>query len=123
MVSASQRREGWCRVKTVEQLKPNFGPVYAAAMYPGLAEIFHKHGFALAVHGSLARDLDLIAVPWADSVSCAETVLDDVTTKYAVRVIGWEKKNHGRRAYTLSCGFGECAIDLSFLFNGEGGGA
>jgi hypothetical protein len=27
------------------------------------------HGYALAVHGSLARDIDLIAVPWRPDVS------------------------------------------------------
>lgn len=103
-------------MKTVEQLKPNFGPVYTAAMYPGLAEIFHRHGYALAVHGSLARDLDLIAVPWTEKVSSTQAVLKDVTDKYALNVIGLpQTMNHGRLAYTLSCGFGECAIDLSFM--------
>jgi len=107
-------------MKTADQLKPNYGPAYAAAMYPELAAIFHRHGYALAVHGSLARDLDLIAVPWAETVSDAATVLRDVTTVFALRLIGepW-KKNHGRMAYTLSCGFGACAIDLSFVPNAE----
>lgn len=103
-------------MKTVDQLKPNFGPAYAAAMYPGLAAIFHRHGYALACHGSLARDFDLIAVPWAESVSGVDAVLKDVTTEYALRLVGEPAaRNHGRIAYTLSCGFGECAIDLSFL--------
>lgn len=103
-------------MKTHDQIKPNFGPVYAAAMYPGLAKIFQRHGYALACHGSLARDFDLIAVPWAESVSDRDDVLADVTKEYALRLIGCpEPRNHGRVAYTLSCGFGECAIDLSFL--------
>ena len=103
-------------MKTADQLKPNYSPVYTAAMYPGLCEIFHRHGYALAVHGSLARDLDLIAVPWADHVNCIEAVLKDVTTTYALTVVGQpETKNHGRVAYSLSCGFGECAVDLSFM--------
>jgi hypothetical protein len=103
-------------MKTAEQLKPNYAPVYAAAMYPGLCEIFHRHGYALAVHGSLARDLDLIAIPWAGSISCPAKVLEDVTTEYAVRLIGEvEQKPWGRIAYTLSCGFADCAIDLSFI--------
>jgi hypothetical protein len=103
-------------LKTENKIKPNFAPVYAAAMYPGLAQIFNRHGYALAVHGSLARDFDLIAVPWADKISNVATVLDEVTAIYAVRVIGEPtKKNHGRVAYTLSCGFGECALDLSFI--------
>ena len=103
-------------MKTSDQLKPNYGPVYAAAMYPGLATIFHRHGYALACHGSLARDFDLIAVPWMDEVSDFDDVLKDVTTKYALRLVGKpELKKHGRVAYTLSCGFGDCALDLSFI--------
>ena len=108
-------------MKTSENLKPNYGPVYAAAMYPGLSAIFHQHGYALAVHGSLARDLDLIAVPWVEVVSKPEAVLKQITTEYAVTLVEnplpFEVKPHGRIAYTLSCGFGECAIDLSFLPN------
>jgi len=107
-------------VKATEELKPNYGPVYAAAMYPGLCEIFHGHGYALACHGSLARDFDLVAIPWAESVSSHQAVLKSVTTTYAVRLIGGpENKLWGRIAYTISCGFGECAIDLSFMGGGN----
>ena len=38
-------------------------PAYAV-MYPGLVAIARKHGYALAIHGSMKRDFDLIAVPW-----------------------------------------------------------
>lgn len=109
-------------MKTADQIKPNYGPVYAAAMYPGLAEIFQRHGYALAVHGSLARDLDLIAVPWAETVSDVETVIAEMTATYAVRIIDGipTLKNHGRLTYTVSVGFGECSIDLSFTPSTEG---
>jgi len=94
----------------------NYGPVYAAAMYPELCEIFRKNGYALAVHGSLARDFDLIAVPWADEVSSIDKVLKDMTDYFAVQVVGKpQDKNYGRIAYTISCGFGNCSIDLSFF--------
>ncbi len=103
-------------MKTADQLNPNYAPVYAAAMYPDLAVIFHEHGYALAVHGSLARDFDLIAVPWAETVSDATVVVAEVTKKFAVRIVGnIEQRNHQRIAYTLSVGFGECAVDLSFF--------
>lgn len=101
--------------KTLEQLKPNYGPVYAAAMYPGLCSVFQKHGYALAVHGSLARDFDLIAVPWTEKPSDPETVISEMLKVYAVSVIDSLVKNHGRIAYTISVGFGECALDLSFM--------
>ena len=61
--------------KTPAQIKPNYSPVYAAALYPDLAAICISHGYALAVHGSLARDFDLIAVPWAAQTSPPELVL------------------------------------------------
>ncbi len=104
-------------MKTAEEIKPNFAPVYAAALYPGLAKIFVSHGYALAVHGSLARDFDLIAIPWAEKVSSIENVLKDMMTEYAVWILEGdpEIKSHGRIAYTLAVGFGECAIDLSFF--------
>ncbi len=106
-------------MKTAEQIKPNFGPVYAAAMYPGLAKICQQHGYALAVHGSLARDFDLLAVPWVEMVSKPDEVLRAITTEYALELVenpvAFEVKPHGRIAYTLACGFGQCAIDLSFL--------
>ncbi len=96
--------------------KPSYAPVYAAAMYPELAEIARSHGYALAVHGSLARDLDLIAIPWVDNPGTPEAVIAEITTTFAAREIGEVgKKPHGRLAYTLSIGFGHCAIDLQFM--------
>lgn len=105
-------------MKKPEELKPNFGPAYAAAMYPDLAKIFISNGYALAVHGSLARDLDLVAVPWESELTEPLKVIQEVCNQFAVRLVGdGEKRNHGRVAYTLSVMFGECSIDLSFLPN------
>ena len=36
------------------------------------------HGYALAVHGSEMRDLDLIAVPWTEQASSAEVVAEAI---------------------------------------------
>ena len=97
-------------------MKPaNFAPWYAA-LYPQFAEIGRKHGYALAVHGSMARDFDVIAIPWREDVSTPREVLDDVLSQFAVDEIGEPTiKNHGRVAYTLSIGFGECFADWSFM--------
>lgn len=95
---------------------PSYAPVYAAALYPDLAGIVRRHGYALAVHGSLARDFDLVCVPWADVVSSEQLVLDAITSEFDIRVIGGaETKKHGRRAYCISIGHGECRLDLSFM--------
>jgi len=103
-------------MKTAEQVKPNYAPVYAAALYPDMAEIFVKHGYALAVHGSLRRDFDLIAVPWVKSPSDPDVVLAEITKTFFIRQVdGGSMRDHGRKAYSISVGFGECAIDLSFF--------
>lgn len=94
---------------------PNNAPVYAA-IYAELAEVFRDSGYALAIHGTLARDFDLIAVPWAEVCHSPHYVLEKVTTIFAVSVVGGATvKEHGRVAWSISIGHGECAIDLSFM--------
>jgi len=45
-------------------------------MYPGMCDIARKHGYALAIHGTVTTDLDLIAIPWTDEASPAIAVKD-----------------------------------------------
>jgi hypothetical protein len=86
------------------------------ALYPNLAKVARKHGYALAVHGTLVRDMDLICVPWADSVSPPVDVVNEITSTFWITRVGEPtKKRHGREAWTISIGHGECALDLSFL--------
>lgn len=97
-------------------MKPaTFAPAYCA-IYPGLAEIVREHGYALAVHGSMARDFDVICIPWVEKPSKPETVIHAICGRFAIHSIGApELKTHGRIAYILSIGFGDCACDLSFM--------
>lgn len=101
-------------------MKPaNNAPVYAS-IYGELAELVRLHGYALAIHGSLARDFDLVCIPWAEHVATPRQVLEAITTKFAVRLLenedipACELKPHGREAYTLIFRWGTAAIDLSF---------
>lgn len=95
--------------------KANNAPTYMC-LYPGLAEIARANGYALAVHGSLARDMDLIAVPWIDSPSSPEVVIAAIESAYGIRRIGGlTRAPHGRLVQTIGIQFGECFIDLSFM--------
>lgn len=47
-----------------------------AWMVPRLAEVARECGYAIGVHGSMHRDLDLIAVPWVDDAKPAEVLID-----------------------------------------------
>lgn len=81
-------------------------------------------GYALAVHGSLNRDIDLIAVPWAESVWTPDALVDALAGA-ARGVVGrcnkfkeeWTPKPHGRIARILLAWVGEnsAQIDLSVM--------
>lgn len=102
---------------------PSFAPVYAS-FFPVLAEISQKNGYALAIHGSLLSDMDLVAIPWTDEAVSAETLMKAIA-EYATSVMGmmfestphWEgpeTKPHGRVAWSLGVGNG-AVIDLSVM--------
>lgn len=102
-------------------MKPaTYGPVYALGLYPPLAELFREHGYALAIHGSLARDFDLIACPWHDKAVHPEVVMRDVLAKWAFDtdpgVNGGPKlMPHGRVAYRCHLSYASCYLDISFM--------
>lgn len=97
-------------------MKPaNYAPVYAC-LYPQLTEIARKHGYALAVHGTMGRDFDLVCVPWIDEPSRPQNVVDEMTTSFSIMQSGEpESRQHGRMVYTIVLQFGECFLDLSFM--------
>ena len=82
-------------------------PLYVA-IYPELAELFRSHGYALAIHGSLAKDFDLVAVPWADDVSDVETVIKEIEATFAMKSASSKVRNHGRLCHTIIVGGGTC---------------
>jgi hypothetical protein len=84
-------------------------PVYGI-FDPDYARVFTKarciawsEGYALAVHGSFTRDLDLLAVPWADHACDAEHLVDRIADACGLKPNGHPPgdKPHGRRAWTL----------------------
>ena len=94
-------------------------PVLYATYYGILKEIAKNHGYALAVHGSFVKDMDLIAVPWVDFPSAHETMLQEMYEmigydrgKNALPYTSKENKPHGRTSYTIPTGAGGY-VDIS----------
>jgi hypothetical protein len=82
------------------------------AIYPMLLQIAKDHGYALCVHGSLHRDLDLVAVPWIEEASEAIDLIKAIKKSVSAVFHHEEfdhlvpdgeptKKAHGRIAYSL----------------------
>jgi hypothetical protein len=105
--------------KRGDLMKPaNNGPFYAAGLYTKLAEVFRSHGYALAVHGSVACDFDLIAVPWVDEAADPDDVVTALLARFALKRTDLDReptpKPHGRIAYSVHLSFGDCCLDISF---------
>ena len=62
-----------------------------------------QEGYALCMHGSFTRDLDLLAVPWADKACEPEHLVRRIADATGLRETGHppSKKPHGRLAWTL----------------------
>lgn len=52
-------------------------PSYYAIMFEPLKEIALKYGYNLVLHGSLNRDMDLIAIPWQETLGSVDEMIDE----------------------------------------------
>ena len=93
-------------------------PVIAyAVLYHRLAGIARDHGYALALHGSMVADCDLIAVPWITDAAPADVLVEALTAACAGVLFAdgahW-RRPHGRQSYVIHLGGGPY-IDLSVM--------
>lgn len=106
-----------------------------AWMIPYLTRIGRRHGYAMAFHGSMSRDLDVVAVPWVVDANPPHELIDEILkltggrlklndgtlTSSAIDDAGQPVKNafgekpHGRRAYTIAFDGAWHFIDLSVI--------
>lgn len=93
---------------------------FYAVLFNGLKEAAADLGYTLAIHGSMIRDMDLIAIAWTEEakpvkelVSALSKVLEPTVWK-ASHFIDKAKKPHGRLVYTLSI-YSDWYIDLSII--------
>ena len=54
---------------------PSPAPAYVM-LYECLCEVAREHGYALAIHGTMQRDLDLVAIPWVDEAGDPEILIE-----------------------------------------------
>lgn len=92
---------------------------YCDILLPVLREVARQCGYAIAVHGSLERDIDLVAIPWCDMAMTTDYLIDRLYGVVQV-VLGPATlddavvKPHGRKALTMRfCG--HHYIDLSVM--------
>lgn len=68
--AASDWKPGtWFQAQSVDEMQRFF-----QSRLPAIREAAREHGYAIGVHGSERRDFDLIAAPWRDGASDADTL-------------------------------------------------
>jgi len=91
------------------------------SLIPTIKKVGKKHGYAMAIHGSLTRDMDILAVPWVENVSSEHILVRAVTKSVKGLLVDTrEIKPHNRVAYTIlltkySGTKGNPFIDLSII--------
>jgi hypothetical protein len=109
---------------------------YLKQILPVVQDVARRLGYAVAVHGSMQRDFDLVAVPWVEGARPAGELVEAVREA----VHGWvvkdgtpgarkdpgtgefvaatvrnpESKPHGRMAWAIQLGAG-AYVDLSVM--------
>lgn len=91
-------------------------PSYYAIMFEPLKEIALKYGYNLVLHGSLNRDMDLIAIPWNETVGVVDEMMNEFCEYVGGEILLWNQhrnedgeivgdlfteKPHGRKAYVI----------------------
>lgn len=107
-------------------MKASTNAISYMMLLPVLREIALQHGYALAVHGSMVRDFDIIAFPWVAEPSepkalvlaiaervCLVMPLNDIHDGRGVSLGVPEEKPLGRLSWAIPCGKAGGAIDLS----------
>lgn len=91
-------------------------PGYYVHLYLNMLETARTAGYALTLQGSMARDLDLVAVPWTADCKSASELLAALIERHGLIAANSDDpiKPHGRTAHVLAIG-GEYYIDLSFM--------
>lgn len=110
----------------MEKEKPiHAKPSLYAYYFEALKEIAKNFGYNLVLHGSLNRDLDLIAIPWTEELGDKDQMVDEFSKILGgtVLMVGrsveneegyrFSSKPHGRVVYIININ-----RDIKYKFNG-----
>ena len=100
-----------------------FSDAFLKVVMPDLRLAAKGCGYALAVHGTRARDIDMIAVPWVEGADEPDFLVQRLCGVLSGKVgrsvrqsAEWADKPHGRKAVTIFlAGSMTPEIDLSIV--------
>lgn len=109
-------------MKDKSEVKSNPKPVFYAVLLESFRKIALDMGYALTVHGTMANDMDLLAVAWTENVKPHEELVNALWDEIGNTTFRDEESElmsptfqpHGRVTYTIPI-IGDYYIDLSII--------
>lgn len=106
--------------KDREAITSNGRAAFYASIWPDLRQAAMDCGWALGLHGSLASDMDIMAMPWTGDASPVETMIQTLSDCFVDSPWGYYHAipNHGnphnRVTYTMSI-WANWYLDISVI--------
>ncbi len=106
--------------KSKEEVTTNGRAVFYTVLWPSFRKAALDCGWALGLHGSMASDMDMMAMPWVEDAKPIEELIKalsaciDGTVWKESHFTPFVGKPHGRIVYTLSI-YSDFFIDLSIM--------
>jgi hypothetical protein len=108
-------------MKDKSEIKIEGKPVFYAILYNSMRQAALDCGYALALHGSMHSDMDLMAMAWTEDAKSEEELIKVIDNCIGETIwkqcnFKWERieKPHGRVSYIISI-IGGWFIDLSIM--------
>lgn len=91
-------------------------PAFYGLYFVAMCKTAREFGYALALHGSMQRDCDIIAVPWTDAAIGSDELIAVLLERHGLLLGagGKTQKPHGRIAVPLMMG-GHFYFDISVM--------
>lgn len=107
-------------MKDKSEITTNGRAVFYTVLWESFRKAALEHGYTLALHGSMASDMDIIAVAWVEDAKPVEDLVNAISECIGKTV--WTSYHlkqhapmpHGRITYTLSI-MSDWYIDLSVI--------
>ena len=95
-------------MKDRKSITTNGKAAFYACIWDDLRNAAMNNGWALGLHGSLASDMDIMAMPWTENASSVEVLMQSLSDCFAENPFKNEHciphydKPNGRVVYTMS---------------------
>ncbi len=101
-------------------------PSLYAFYFEHIKQIGLNYGYNIVLHGSMNRDLDLVAIPWSEQLGDKEQMIEDIATVIGGNILmqnrsvdnehgdRYSEKPHGRIVYIININ-----RDFEMRFNGS----